>query len=127
MDSIINKLTEIESAASAIVQHAEAEKSALDEKFDKKRMDFDKELEADTQRQIQGIRDKLESETSRILSGQSQESQDELDALQAVADHAVDGVAAAAAHADDLYRRYVFVHFFVEHECHIIVLHRILS
>ena len=82
MDSIINKLTEIESAASAIVQHAEAEKSALDEKFDKKRMDFDKELEADTQRQIQGIRDKLESETSRILSGQSQESQDELDALQ---------------------------------------------
>lgn len=53
MDSIINKLTEIESAASAIVQHAEAEKSALDEKFDKKRMDFDKELEADTQRQIQ--------------------------------------------------------------------------
>lgn len=48
-------------------------------------MDFDKELEADTQRQIQGIRDKLESETSRILSGQSQESQesqDELDALQ---------------------------------------------
>ena len=50
MDSIINKLTEIESTASAIVQHAEAEKSALDEKFDKKRMDFDKELEADTQR-----------------------------------------------------------------------------
>lgn len=79
MDSIINKLTEIESAASAIVQHAEAEKSALDEKFDKKRMDFDKELEADTQRQIQEIRDKLEAETSRILSGQSQ---DELDALQ---------------------------------------------
>ena len=64
MDSIINKLTEIESAASAIVQHAEAEKSALDEKFDKKRMDFDKELEADTQQQIQEIRDKLESETS---------------------------------------------------------------
>lgn len=79
MDSIINKLTEIESAASAIVQHAEAEKSALDEKFDKKRMDFDKELEADTQRQIQEIRDKLEAETSRILSGQSQ---DELNALQ---------------------------------------------
>ena len=69
MDSIINKLTEIESAASAIVQHAEVEKSALDEKFDKKRMDFDKELEADTQRQIQEIRDKLEAETSRILSG----------------------------------------------------------
>ena len=43
---------------------------------------------------------------------------DEFDALQAVADHAVDGVAAAAAYADDLDRRNVFVHFFVEHECH---------
>ena len=74
MDSIINKLTEIESAASAIVQHAEAEKSALDEKYDKKRMDFDKELEADTQQRIREIRDKLESETSRILSGQDRKS-----------------------------------------------------
>ena len=82
MDSIINKLTEIESTASAIVQHAEAEKSALDEKYDKKRLDFDKELEADTQQRIREIRDKLESEISRILSGQNQESQDELDALQ---------------------------------------------
>ena len=82
MDSIINKLTEIESAASAIVQHAEAEKSVLDEKYDKKRQDFDKELEAHTQQQIQEIQKKLEAETSRILSGQSQESQNELDALQ---------------------------------------------
>ena len=45
-------------------------------------MNFDKELEADTQQRIREIRDKLESETSRILSGQNQESQDELDALQ---------------------------------------------
>ena len=68
MDSIINKLTEIESAASAIVQHAEAEKSALDEKFDKKRMDFDKELEADTQRQA-GIGDL--TDLIRAKSGKS--------------------------------------------------------
>ena len=72
MDSIINKLTEIESAASAIVQHAEAEKSALDEKFDKKRMDFDKELEADTQRQIQEIRDSGDlTDLIRAKSGES--------------------------------------------------------
>ena len=52
---------------------------------------------------------------------------DKFDALQAVADHAVDSVAAAAAHADHLDRRNVFVHFFIEHECHNFVLHRILS
>ena len=44
---------------------------------------------------------------------------DEFDALQAVADHAVDCVAAAAAYADDFDRRNVFIHFFVKHECHI--------
>ena len=44
---------------------------------------------------------------------------DEFDALQAVADHAVDCVAAAAAYAGDLDRRNVFIHFFVKHECHI--------
>ena len=47
MDSILNKLTEIESAAVSIVQHAEAEKSILDEKYDEKRRQFDLELEAE--------------------------------------------------------------------------------
>ena len=43
---------------------------------------------------------------------------DKFNALQAVADHAVHGVAAAAADTDHLDRSNVFVHFFVEHECH---------
>ena len=55
MDSILNKLTEIESAAVSIVQHAEAEKSILDEKYDEKRRQFDLELEAETKKQIQAI------------------------------------------------------------------------
>ena len=33
MDSIVNKLTEIEDAASAIVQHAEDQKDALRDMF----------------------------------------------------------------------------------------------
>ena len=52
---------------------------------------------------------------------------DKFNALQAIADHAVDRVAAAAANTDHLDRRNVFVHFFIEHECHNFVLHRILS
>ena len=50
---------------------------------------------------------------------------DELHALQAVAHHAVHGVAAAAAYTDHFDRRNVFVQFFVEHQCHNFVLHRI--
>ena len=74
MDSILNKLTEIESAAVSIVQHAEAEKSILDEKYDEKRRQFDLELESETKKQIQAIQDDLQKKTSQILSSQSDES-----------------------------------------------------
>ena len=48
MDSIVNRLTEIEDAASAIVRHAEEEKEILDQEYDKKRKAFDDELEKKT-------------------------------------------------------------------------------
>ena len=40
MESIINKLTEIESAASAIAEHAELQKSVLDKNMKKKQSSF---------------------------------------------------------------------------------------
>lgn len=46
MDSIVKKLSEIESAASAIVEHAEAQKEVLDHEYREKRNRFDTELEA---------------------------------------------------------------------------------
>lgn len=82
MDSILNKLMEIESAAVSIVQHAEAEKSILDEKYDEKRRQFDLELEAETKKQIQAIQDDLQKKTSLILSSQSDESLAQIHALQ---------------------------------------------
>lgn len=82
MDSILNKLTEIESAAVSIVQHAEAEKSILDEKYDEKRRQFDLELESETKKQIQAIQDDLQKKTSQILSSQSDKSLAQINALQ---------------------------------------------
>lgn len=82
MDSILNKLTEIESATVSIVQHAEAEKSILDEKYDEKRRQFDLELESETKKQIQAIQDDLQKKTSQILSSQSDESLAQIKALQ---------------------------------------------
>ena len=38
MDSILNKLTEIEKTASAIVEHAEAQKEVLDKEYDGNRI-----------------------------------------------------------------------------------------
>ena len=37
MDSIVNKLTEIEDAASAIVKHAEEQKEVLNREYDEKK------------------------------------------------------------------------------------------
>ena len=45
MDSIVKKLSEIESAASSIVEHAEAQKEVLDKEYQEKRRLFDIELE----------------------------------------------------------------------------------
>ena len=67
MDSIVNKLTEIEKTASAIVEHAEAQKEVLDKEYDEKRRAFDTQLEAKTQTQIDKIRSELEKNTNRLL------------------------------------------------------------
>ena len=48
MESIVNRLTEIEDAATAIVQHAEDQKEALNKEYDEKRRKFDEELEKNT-------------------------------------------------------------------------------
>ena len=71
MDSIVNKLTEIEDAASAIVAHAETQKEILDREYEEKRKAFDAELEKQTQARINAIRDDLEKSTSGILDSQN--------------------------------------------------------
>lgn len=82
MDSIVNKLSEIESAANAIVTHAEAQKDVLEEEYQKKREEFDTKLEADTQAKIDQIRQALEEKTSSTLGNQSGSSSDTIDAIK---------------------------------------------
>lgn len=71
MDSIVKKLSEIETAAAAIVEHAEAQKEILEEEMAKKRDQFDKDVEARTLRKIDEIRTKLEQQTSQVLASQT--------------------------------------------------------
>ena len=81
MESIINRLTEIESAAAAIVEHAEAEKGALDKEYEDKRKSFDADLEKKTLARIRVIRDELEKKTDRLLHTQTGDSSQAIDAL----------------------------------------------
>ena len=69
MESIINKLTEIESAASAIAEHAELQKSVLDKEYEEKRKQFDLDLE---QAHLQKIREALEADTQTLLDQQAE-------------------------------------------------------
>ena len=82
MDSIVNRLTEIEDAASAIVQHADEQKEALDKEFDEKRKAFDAELEKKTQERINAIQSDLEKNTSRLLDSQNGSSDAAIEALR---------------------------------------------
>lgn len=82
MDSIVNKLTEIEDAASAIVQHAQDQKDALDREFSEKRRAFDEALEKETQARLDEIRSDLKKNTAGILDSQNGASEDTIRALQ---------------------------------------------
>lgn len=82
MDSIVRKLSEIESAASAIVEHAEAQKEVLDREYREKRTRFDNDLEKKTSGEIQKIRDHLEKKTQELLDAQSGGRCDTIAALE---------------------------------------------
>lgn len=82
MDSIVNRLTEIEDAASAIVRHAEEQKESLNREYDEKRSTFDADLNQKTEERLSAIRADLEEKTSRILSTQSEFSTEMIQALQ---------------------------------------------
>ena len=82
MDSIVNKLTEIEDAASAIVQHAEEQKDALNKEYEEKRRVFDEELEKQTEARLKTIRADLEEKTSHVLDIQNDSSTELIRALQ---------------------------------------------
>ena len=81
MDSIVNRLTEIEDAAAAIVQHARDQQDALDNEYAEKRKAFDAELEKKTEARISAIRGQLEQSTSQILDSQTGQSDAAIDAL----------------------------------------------
>ena len=76
MDAILDKLTEIENAASAIARHAEEQKDVLGQEFDEKRKKFDEDLENKTKARLEKIREQLEKEQSRVLNSSSGASED---------------------------------------------------
>ena len=82
MDSIVKKLTEIESAASAIVRHAESQKEVLEREYRAKRKSFDEAMERKTMAQVEKIRGELERNLGSLSVGQENCGDDSVAALQ---------------------------------------------
>lgn len=81
MDSIVDKLSEIESAAEAIVQHAEAQKPAIEKEMQAKRDTFDLAQEQETQEKLQAIRLELKEKMDCLLDEQRTKNQETIEAL----------------------------------------------
>lgn len=82
MNSVIKKLSEIETTAEAIVEHAEAQKSEIEKKIQSARDQFDVDLEADTQQKLEAIRSEADAKMEHILAEQRQKNQVTIDELK---------------------------------------------
>lgn len=81
MNSIVKKLTEIETTAEAIVAHAEEQKPVIEREIQDKRNAFDADLEKDTNEKIQIIRDDMQKRMDQILEEQRCKNRSTIESL----------------------------------------------
>lgn len=82
MDHIVKKLSEIEHAAEAVVEHAELEKSELEERIQNERNQFDKQLDDHTQKELNDIHKGLNRQMDEILARQNRKNQTAIEELK---------------------------------------------
>lgn len=70
MNSVIEKLAEIEAAAEAIVEHAQEQKAEVEKKLQEERDKFDHELEERTGEKVRKIRAENEEKMNKIVEEQ---------------------------------------------------------
>ena len=83
MEQIINKLSEIEATANAIMQDAARQKQALSEEAEKQTKEFDASLEKETSDEIRKIREDLAHEKDARINELRAETEDQLSRLDA--------------------------------------------
>ena len=83
MESVINKLAEIETAATKIMQAAENQKKLQDEQREERIAKFDADLEAETAKRIEEITTKLHSTTDADQKKQRDSAAELLSSLDA--------------------------------------------
>lgn len=72
MDTVINKISEVESAASAIMDEANNQKKAFADSMNDKTLAFDRDLETETDKKLEALRTKMELEMKAKLAEQKE-------------------------------------------------------
>ena len=83
MEQILNKLSEIEATANAVMQDAARQKQALSEEAEKQTKEFDASLEKETSDEIRKIREDLAHEKDARINELRAETEDQLSRLDA--------------------------------------------
>ena len=68
MDEILSKLSEIETAASRIMESAEMQKKALDQQHESRIAEFDRQVEAEAESKVEKLRKELAQSAQKDLN-----------------------------------------------------------
>lgn len=82
MDSIVKKLSEIETSAVSIIDHTKIEKDSMKNDMLEQQKKFDAELEENTLNELNSIRNRLEQKMEDELKKQQQMSADTIKAYE---------------------------------------------
>ncbi len=82
MDSVMEKLADVEATAEAIVEHARLQKGEIERKIQDQRDQFDKELEEETTKKLNKIRAESEREVEKVLQRERNKNQSAIDNLK---------------------------------------------
>lgn len=82
MDTVIAKISEIESAATAIMENANERKKAFANETEERTAAFDTQLEAETNTRVGELRARMEVEMNERLAKQRDDSKKILEAME---------------------------------------------
>lgn len=82
MDTVIEKISEIESAATSIMNEANERKKAFAKEMEERTAEFDAQLEAETNKRIESLRASMEITMNNRLEKQRNDSKRVLDAME---------------------------------------------
>ncbi len=83
MDAIIEKLAEIESTAEAIVDSAEKQKFEVEREIQRKRDEFDQNLNAETEKELDKIRMEGKKKMDQAIQEERAKNHSMIDSLEA--------------------------------------------